>query len=341
MKRLVLLGVLGVLVSPGGFAQSQLAGDWQGNLDAGGTSFRVAWHVAAGADGSLSSTLDNIDESIYGIKAKSTVVKGSDITVTVDDTIQVNGQEVQLRGEMVGTVDKDATELHGTWTQTEPAQAPAPLEMKHAATVQPQIVGDWEGTLDAGTAKLRLVLHVSAAKNGALAATLDSLDQGANGIPVNAVVLNGQKLSLTLDAVHGTYEGTVNKDASEIDGTWTQTGPLNLNFRRAQPRVAEKPGKPSDIDGTWQGTLDFGMTKLRILFKIVNMESGLSAEVQSPDQSPNWLPTSSVIRSDAKLTIEMQGLGATFEGKISNDRSTVDGTFTQRGTSVPLLIKKS
>ena len=130
MKKLILLGVLGLLMSPAGFAQSQLAGDWQGSLDAGGSTFRVAWHVVVGTDGTLTSTLDNIDQSIYGIKAKSTTVKGLDITVTVDDVIQVNGQEIQLRGEMVGTVNQDATEMHGMWTQTEPEQPPAPLELK-------------------------------------------------------------------------------------------------------------------------------------------------------------------------------------------------------------------
>jgi hypothetical protein len=51
------------------------------------------------------------------------------------------------------------------------------------------ITGDWQGTLSAGGAELHLVLHVTKGSDGTLHATLDSLDQGANGIPVSSIVL--------------------------------------------------------------------------------------------------------------------------------------------------------
>ena len=42
-----------------------------------------------------------------------------------------------------------------------------------------KIEGDWEGILDAGAVKLRLILHV-VKKDGVLSATLDTPDQGAH-----------------------------------------------------------------------------------------------------------------------------------------------------------------
>jgi hypothetical protein len=133
----------------------------------------------------------------------------------------------------------------------------------------------------------------------------------------------------------------VNKDASEIDGTWSQGSPMELNFKRA-PAATEavsKPAAPSDIDGTWQGTLDTPRGALRIVFKIVNMDTGLTATAQSPDQAPNWMPTTSVTRAGNKLTIVMKALGASFEGQINDARDTINGTFTQ-GDSIPLVLKK-
>ena len=185
-------------------------------------------------------------------------------------------------------------------------------------------------------------MHISAAKDGTFTATMDSLDQGANGIPINTVTLKDGKLSLTVDAVHGTYDGTVNKDVSEIDGTWSQGQPFALNLKRTtiKPEVAAKPGTPSDIDGTWQGALDTPQGKLRILFKIVNMETGLSATIQSPDQSPMWMPATSVTRAGDKLTIEMKAFGASYEGMINAAKDTVDGTLSQGGGSLPLVLKK-
>src|SRR6266852_6124340 len=86
------------------------------------------------------------------------------------------------------------------------------------------VTGDWNGTLKPGGAELRLVLHITKNADGSLKATLDCIDQGADGIPVNAVTLKDSKLNLTVDAVRGTYEGKVNANASEIAGTWTQGG---------------------------------------------------------------------------------------------------------------------
>ena len=207
---------------------------------------------------------------------------------------------------------------------------------------QAQIAGDWQGTLNAGGAQLRLVLHVAAAKDGGLTATLDSVDQGANGIPVSAISLKDSKLNLTVESVHGTYEGTVNKDATAIDGTWSQGQSLELNFKRApaQAVVAPRPAPPSEIDGAWMGTLDAGAVKLRILFKIVNTQDGLTATMQSPDQSPVWIPATSVTRSGSSISIGLNGIGATFEGKIAADRDSIDGTFTQMGHALPLAVTR-
>ncbi|MFZ1941908.1 MAG: hypothetical protein WBE56_17180 [Terracidiphilus sp.] len=208
---------------------------------------------------------------------------------------------------------------------------------------QLQMAGDWQGTLQAGGAELRLVLHITAGKDGALAATLDSVDQSVYGIPVTSAVLKDSKFNLTVDAVHGTYEGTVNKDATEIDGTWSQGQPLALSFKRAAatpPPAEAKPAAPSDIDGTWTGMLNAGSSQLRILFKIVNTQDGLTAKMQSPDQSPVWIPATSVKRTGSALTIEVKGIGAVLEGKISDGLASIDGTFTQMGYAIPLSLQR-
>ena len=215
-----------------------------------------------------------------------------------------------------------------------------------ACRAQTQLAGDWQGTLSAGGVELRLVLHITASKDGALAATLDSVDQGAFAIPVSAISLNDTKLNLTVDAVHGTYAGAVNKDATEIDGTWSQGQALELNFKRvlasevkAQP--APKPAPPTDIDGTWTGTLDADTVKLRISFKIVNTQDGLTAKMQSPDQSPVWLAATPVKRTGSSLTIEITGIGAAFTGKIAGGLDSIDGTFTQMGHVLPLVLQRT
>ncbi len=84
--------------------------------------------------------------------------------------------------------------------------------------------GDWHGTLNAGMAKLRTQLHVSKDAAGAYSAALDSIDQGATGIPVQTVVVSGRSFTLELPDLQAKYEGTISADGSKIEGTLTQAG---------------------------------------------------------------------------------------------------------------------
>lgn len=133
----------------------------------------------------------------------------------------------------------------------------AVIALSPVCIAQSQIAGDWLGMLSAGGAQLHLVLHITDAKDGSLTATLDSVDQGANGIPVSAISLKDSKLSLTVDAVHGTYEGIVNKDVSEIHGTWSQGSPLELDFKRAPAQAVPAAAAPPAAKPTLDGLDDF------------------------------------------------------------------------------------
>jgi fermentation-respiration switch protein FrsA (DUF1100 family) len=217
------------------------------------------------------------------------------------------------------------------------------LLISSALSQAQDIAGDWQGTLSAGGAELRLVLHIVKAPDSNLKATLDSVDQpGANGIPINSITLKDSKLSLDLATIHGTYEGKVAPDANTISGTWTQTQSLPLEFKRANApiKTGHKPAKPSDIDGAWMGSVDFGTVKRRAAFHILNTEDGLTATLDSPDQGQKGLPATSITRDGVNLKIEAKAIGAIFEGKIAADLSSVDGTLTQTGSPHPLLLKR-
>jgi len=204
------------------------------------------------------------------------------------------------------------------------------------------IVGDWQGTLKAGGAEVRLVLHILKNPDGSFKATLDSVDQGANGIPVTSIVLKDSELNFTVDSIHGAYDGKVTADATEISGTWTQGQPLPLNFKRsAVPiKTEHKPAKPSDVDGAWLGALDVGAMKLRVVFHVTNTEDGLMATLDNPDQGATGVPVTSVSREGSSLKLEVKSINGLFEGKVSSDLSAIEGTWSQAGHSLPLALKR-
>jgi uncharacterized protein len=210
------------------------------------------------------------------------------------------------------------------------------------ACLAQNIAGDWQGTLNAGAVELRLVLHITKAADGSLKGTLDSIDQGANGIPITSISLQDSKLKFTSDPIHGSYEGKVNQDATAINGTWSQGQPLNLDFKRAtaSAKTESKPSPPSDIDGAWMGALDTGAIKLRLVFHITNTADGLKANLDSLDQNAKGIPVTTVTRNSASLKMELKGIGGVFEGKINKDLTKIEGTWTQGGGSLPLVLKR-
>jgi len=100
------------------------------------------------------------------------------------------------------------------------------------------IVGDWQGTLKAGSQELRVVLQISKGDGGSWKATIYSIDQTADAIPVNTVTLERSTLKLIVDELRGAYEGKLSADRASISGTWTQGAPLPLELRRATKETA-------------------------------------------------------------------------------------------------------
>lgn len=134
-----------------------------------------------------------------------------------------------------------------------PAEVPPPAQAAVATTppppAAPALDGVWRGVL---AGKLHLVLTVKRRGDG-YDAVLDSIDQHAK-LPVDRVSLEGGALRFTIDAVGGSYEGTLSGDA--LAGTWTQHGtPQPLAFSRATAAevaamadAASKAPKPAPLD---------------------------------------------------------------------------------------------
>jgi len=107
------------------------------------------------------------------------------------------------------------------------------------------VEGTWQGTLNVGAVSLRLGLHVAKDASGALVSTLDSIDQGAMGIPVGTTKFDQGKLHLELPNLRASFDGTLSADGNEISGTFTQGGDLPLTFRRvAEVEKLKRPQTP-------------------------------------------------------------------------------------------------
>ncbi len=96
------------------------------------------------------------------------------------------------------------------------------------------------------------------------------------------------------------------------------------------------------VEGSWQGTLHVPSHDLRTLVKITKSATGaLAAQFFSLDQGGQGFPVSSVSFSGGVLKYAITSFDLTYEGKMSPDGSTITGTSTQGGDSLPLNFERA
>jgi pimeloyl-ACP methyl ester carboxylesterase len=244
------LFVVLLLVSATAARAQNVAGDWNGAIDTGAAKLHLVLHIVKSATGALTATLDSVDQNAIGIPVKSVTVDGTKLSLDI----------AAVGGKYEGTVNGDT--ISGTWTQG--AALPLTFTRSQTKVVPSDIDGAWSGTLGG---KLRLVFHVINTATG-LRASIDSIDQGANGIPVATVTRNGSSIRFDVAIVGASYVATISKDLDEMSGTWSQNGadgPLMLhrvkNAAELEPRRPQQPKPPFPYDvrdvtfGTLAGTL--------------------------------------------------------------------------------------
>ena len=116
------------------------------------------------------------------------------------------------------------------------------LFLSSSASAQ-DISGTWHGKLTVPTGSLTIVFHINQAAQGTYVTTLDSPDQGANGIKTQTTSFNDSTLIIQIPVIHASYKGKLNSD-NTINGTFTQGMPLPLNLKKGEASRPKRPQEP-------------------------------------------------------------------------------------------------
>ena len=103
----------------------------------------------------------------------------------------------------------------------------------------------------------------------------------------------------------------------------------------------ERTADPSDFAGSWIGSLNVGAMQLRMRFEFSQSEGVLDASVFSVDQGNAEVPVASVTLDGATVAIAMPMAGATYEGTLSADGTTIEGSFAQMGSILSLNLERT
>jgi len=106
------------------------------------------------------------------------------------------------------------------------------------------ITGDWYGFLK--EFQLRIVYHIAETEDG-FTSTMDSPDQGANGIPTTETKFENATLTISAANLGVTFKGELVDEA--IEGTFSQGGmeiPLKLTREASEKLIANRPQEPKE-----------------------------------------------------------------------------------------------
>jgi pimeloyl-ACP methyl ester carboxylesterase len=135
-------------------------------------------------------------------------------------------------------------------------KAPAPKSVK--------LTGAWLGPLKVGPIELRLVLKISVDDAGKMSAKLDSIDQGAKDIPVDAITLVDGTLTAESKLIKGKFVAKIDAEKQALVGTWTQ-GPVSLpltlkktegDFQLKRPQEPKPPFPYRTIEVQFDNSTD-------------------------------------------------------------------------------------
>lgn len=204
--------------------------------------------------------------------------------------------------------------------------------------------GHWEGTIEVPGQALGFAIDL-AEREGKWDATITIPAQNIKGFALSDVAVKGDTVGFAMKGVPGDprFAGKVSKDGRSISGDFSQGGqtmPFTLAWKGEAKFEAAPKSTPitSEIEGSWEGALNANGTVLRLVLKLSNREGGATGTLVSVDQSGTELPITSIVQSASHLKLIVSAVGGAFEGDLKDGQ--IAGTWTQSGTSLPLVLKR-
>lgn len=198
-------------------------GHWEGTIETPNGDLKLEVDLRNDADAGWIGTIGIPQQNFSGFRLRDIKVKENAVSF---------GMKMPGDPMFEGTLAKDGGKISGQMTQggtTMPFSMSRTGEAKvekppRNAPLSKELVGTWEGTLDAKGKQFRLRFVLSN-QDGAGTAALFSLDQGNAEFPVERITVAENRITLEIPVIRGKFAGDLK--GRELAGTWTQ-GPAEF-----------------------------------------------------------------------------------------------------------------
>jgi hypothetical protein len=209
-------------------------GHWEADITGdGGRRIRVSLDLAKNAKSEWIASMGVPAANRTGMVVKDVAVNGKSVKfVAVEFMMSAFDLTLDPDGSMKGTISSP-----GSQPVEFKRTGEAKVELIPASpAVSQELAGDWEGSLTTPGGAVRMVFHFRNQADRTVMATIDT--DNAVGLPLNNVKQSGQKVEFGMRISGGAFQGSLNKEATELAGQLTHEAasfPLTLRKKSGQP----------------------------------------------------------------------------------------------------------
>jgi len=217
VSRIRSLWVAALLLASFLSAQAGLAGHWEAELTGDGSRrIQVSLDLDKNSKSEWIASMGLPAENKTGLVVKDVTVNGTSVKFVAVELMMTPfdltlGQDGTLKGTISGRASQPV-EFKRT--------GEAKVELIPASpAVSTQLEGDWEGSLQTPNRAIRMVFRFKNQPDKTVKATFGA-DSGPD-LPLNNVKQTGQKVEFGMRVAHSRFQGTLNKEGTELAGQLT------------------------------------------------------------------------------------------------------------------------
>jgi len=221
----------------------------------------------------------------------------------------------------------------------------SPTPPGFAQAVDPS--GHWVGAVTPPNMAVTVAFDLAKNGDGRYTGTFDSPASHISGMPLANVAIDGRSVTLVIKAGDGTstFTGALSEDGKALAGTWSQNT-LSFPFRVTRDGEAvfrPAPHSPSidrELAGTWKGVLAAGGREMHLVLTMTNHPDGTATGTIASPEGTGMTLAVALMQEGPRLTIRVPAVGASFAGTLNAGATELAGTWTEGGSSLPLVLKK-
>jgi hypothetical protein len=215
------------------WAQASPDGHWEGTFKVDNREVGLSLDLAKNAKAEWTASMGVPSENAIGLVVKDLAVSGKSVKfMAVELQMSICDLTLGPDGKLAGTITgRRGGPLPIEFTRTGEAKVVLP---SGSPAVSKELEGDWAGTLPVPNGGgFQMVVHFKNQADKTVIATIDILNNGAMGMPVNDVRQTGQKVEFGLKIAQSSFQGTLNQEGTEVAGQWVHdAGSMPVTLRK-------------------------------------------------------------------------------------------------------------